>query len=298
MESKFEIDGMIPEAVKPKTILILPDTDSVTILKKIEDAHLTFPLILKPDIGMQGKAVIKVDSLEKLWAAAQCFSVPFLLQEWIDFPQEMGLFFVKIPGQEKGKITGIVQKEFLQVTGNGVLSIEELIELDPRAKLQLSVLKKSLGEKVKEVLAPKEKLMLVPYGNHARGSLFLDYSDRIDEELEKNINAVCNQIPDFHYGRLDIRYKNWEDFRNNKNWCIIELNGAGSEPTHMYDPRHSLFFAWKEIIRHWHLLYLVSVKNKKFGFPALPFQEGKKMFQENRAYIKKLDAVAEKLNHI
>jgi hypothetical protein len=298
MESKFEIDGMIPNSVKPRTILVLPNTDPATISKMLEDAHLSYPLIVKPDIGMQGKAVLKVHSAEKLMAAVPCFTVPFLLQEWIDLPQEMGLFYVRMPGEEKGKITGIVQKEFLQVTGDGRHSVKELIELDPRAKLQLSVLKKSLGEKINEVLPPNENLMLVPYGNHARGSLFLDYSNKIDEELTNNINSVCRQIPDFHYGRLDIRYRNWEDFRKNKNWCIIELNGAGSEPTHMYDPQHSIFFAWKEIIRHWHLLYLVSKKNKKRGFPPLRFQDGKKMFKENQSYVKKLDEIAEKLNHV
>ena len=70
---------------------------------------------------------------------------------------------------------------------------------------------------------------------------------------------------------------------------IIEVNGAGSEPTHMYDPRHSLFFAWREITRHWKILYQVSRENHRRGIPYLPFNEGIEMFKEDRLVSKKLE---------
>jgi hypothetical protein len=40
----------------------------------------------------------------------------------------VGIFYVRYPNEEKGKITGIVSKEFLIVTGNGVATVEELIK--------------------------------------------------------------------------------------------------------------------------------------------------------------------------
>jgi hypothetical protein len=39
----------------------------------------------------------------------------------------VGIFYVRYPNEE-GKITGIVSKEFLIVTGNGVTTVEELIK--------------------------------------------------------------------------------------------------------------------------------------------------------------------------
>ena len=75
----------------------------------------------------------------------------------------------------------------------------------------------------------------------------------------KSFDAILNKIQGFYYGRLDIRYDNFEDLEAGKNFKIIEINGAKSEPTHIYDPKHSLWYAQKEIFRHQKLFYqLVS----------------------------------------
>jgi hypothetical protein len=93
----------------------------------------------------------------------------------------------------------------------------------------------------------------------------------------------------FYFGRLDIRYNTLEDLKKQKNFSIIELNGAGSEPTHIYDPRHSILFAWKEIIRHWIILNRISrINHKTKKLPYMRMSEGLKMFKENKAYIKLL----------
>ena len=104
------------------------------------------------------------------------------------------------------------------------------------------------------ILAAGEKFLMVPYGNHARGAKFVDISHSIDAELTNTIDRICSGVNGFYFGRLDIRYNTWEELKEGKNFSIIELNGAGSEPTHIYDPRHSIFFAWREIIRHWVIL--------------------------------------------
>lgn len=101
------------------------------------------------------------------------------------------------------------------------------------------------------------------------------------------IDIVCSRIDGFYFGRLDIRYANWEDLQRGKNFSIIELNGAGSEPTHIYDPAHSLFFAWREIIRHWNILWNISRQNhhnKKMAY--LDFKQGIRMLYNNKEYVK------------
>ena len=65
------------------------------------------------------------------------------------------------------------------------------------------------------------------------------------------------------------------------------MNGAGSEPTHMYDPKHSIFFAWKEIIRHWNILYRISVLNHKdYKVSYMKFSSGIRMLYENNKHMK------------
>lgn len=291
MESKRDIFDLIPEQYTPNTLLFTPHTPETLVAVTVAKKKFSYPLIIKPDIGMQGKAVIKINSEKELMEAASKFTVDYIIQPFVAFPNEIGIFYVRYPGETKGKITGIVEKEFLAIVGDGVSTIEQLLHLNNRYILQISSLQKSLGEGIFDILKPKETRILVPYGNHARGSLFMDSTFKNNEKIENVIDTVCQSIPGFYYGRLDIRFTDFKELGDNKNWSIIELNGAGSEPTHIYDPRHSIFFAWREIITHWHLLYKVSRLNREKGEKYLTFKEGIKMFTDNTRYIKKISQI-------
>jgi hypothetical protein len=143
----------------------------------------------------------------------------------------------------------------------------------------LKVLKQEYGKKLLDVLPKGEKLNLVPYGNHARGAKFIDGSHWISPKLTKSIDEMCLQIPGFYFGRLDIMYNTWEELERGENFLVVELNGAASEPTHIYDPKHSLLFAWKELARHITYMYEISVENHKKGIPYLAHKEGMKEYR-------------------
>lgn len=288
MESKFGIDQSVPAAFRPSSLRFEPGTSLYDIEAAIVKQQLLYPLVVKPDIGSKGMGVTKVENAEQLVVATRNFPVPFLIQPFIHYPKEIGLFWVKMPGTADGMITGIARKEFLQVTGDGKQTILSLIMANPRYLLQLNALKKILGERIDEIIPAGKTELIVPYGNHARGALFLDDSRLISPQLTSTINRICNQINGFYFGRLDIRYNSWGELEAGKNFSIIELNGAGSEPTHIYDPSHSLFFAWKEIIRHWRLLWLVSMENKKRNdITWMKLSEGIKMIRSYFRYMKK-----------
>ncbi len=292
MESKKEIYDIIPAKWYPKTLFIAKGSNEDNWKVALQEAAFLFPIIGKPDIGMRGLAVQKLNSIEDVSTYAKESKVDFLLQEFVSYENEVGIFYYRYPNQEKGNITGIVGKEFLSVLGDGVSTVEELINLNSRAILQLKTLRKVFRTELKRKLPLHEKFLLVPYGNHSRGAKFIDVSDLIDDQLTQSFDTICQQIPGFYFGRLDIRFKSWEDLRLGKNFSIIELNGAGSEPTHMYDPKHSIFYAWKEITRHLQILYKVSMLNhRNHGAPFLPFDEGWQMFKENKAYVKMIQPV-------
>jgi hypothetical protein len=218
--------------------------------------------------------------------------VDFLVQEYVPYEEEAGIFYVRIPGEAKGRITGIVGKEFLSVTGDGKSTIRRLLQRTPRFLLQMPALTAKYGDGLQEVLAEGVSRTLVPYGNHCRGAKFVDWSDRITEQLTTVIDGICKQIPDFYYGRMDLKFAAWEDLLQGRHFSIIELNGAGSEPTHIYDPRHSLFFAWKEIIRHWRLLHQVSLANaKKRNIPLMTTKDGLKMLRDHTRYLKLIEEI-------
>ena len=289
MESKKEIYDSIPQQFYPHTILIQKNSKATDFESLLTNHSINYPCIAKPDIGLRGSAVKKIHSLAELKNYAQKADFDFLVQNLIPFPNEIGIFYVRFPNQAQGRITGIVSKEFLTIVGNGKDTIEALLNQNPRYALQLKVLKKEYGLKLSEVLPQAQKVNLVPYGNHARGAKFIDGSAWITPQLEKTIDAVCAQIPHFYFGRLDVMFDSIEKLEKGEDFSIVELNGAGSEPTHIYDPKHSLFFAWKELARHITYMYKISAINKKNGFEYLTFRQGAKElklhFEQSRKIV-------------
>ena len=291
LESKKEIYDLIPKEYYPVTLFFKAGSSLTDIQQEIKKNGLNYPLICKPDIGMQGKAVKKIDNSNDLSSYILASNFDLLVQEYIAYENEVGIFYYRFPNQENGVISGIVQKELLAVTGNGTDTIEQLLRQDKRFILQLETLRSTNSDDFNRILKKAERHLLVPYGNHVRGAKFLDASHLIDQTLSASLNQICKQINGFYFGRLDIRYNNWEEFKAGKNFSIIELNGAGSEPTHMYDPKHSIFFAWKEIIRHLNILSHISRMNKKkYEMSYMSISSGLQMFSVNREYIKLLDS--------
>ena len=289
MESKKEIYDIIPAQFIPKTLFFKQDTATAEILKMVSASGIAFPCIAKPDMGGKGRGVEKIYALEAIAGYATKIKMDFLVQEFIPYPEEVGIFYCRMPDEADGFISGIVAKEFLIVKGDGYSTLTQLLEKDSRYHFQLPALQKIYGEGLNVVLEKDEVKNLVPYGNHARGAKFLDVSYWADESFTKTFDTIFKQIPEFYFGRLDIMYSNFEDLKAGKNFSIVELNGAGSEPTHIYDPGHSLFFAWKEIARHFKILCAISIQNHKKGFRYLTVKEGMQMFKENRAVMKNLD---------
>ncbi len=287
-ESKKEIYDLMPLSYYPKTSLIKTPISFEKLLeiKGIQDFQ--YPFIVKPDIGLRGSAVKKIEnenSFFHYWKKAQ---FDFLIQDFIPFPHEIGVFYVRFPSEKNGKLTGIVSKEFLEIEGNGIDTVRDLILKNPRFAIQLQVLEREFGSQILKILPKGEKQKLVPYGNHARGAKFLDRSHWISPKLTNVIDQICLQIDGFYFGRIDLMYDNLSDLEAGKNFSIVEINGAGSEPTHIYDPRHSIFFAWNELARHITMMYQISAQNHQNGIPFLSFREGVREFKLHNEQNKKI----------
>ncbi|WP_339889267.1 D-alanine--D-alanine ligase [uncultured Flavobacterium sp.] len=288
MESKKEIYDLIPQEYYPKTLLFKAKEDIKIVNKRLIETGIKFPLIAKPDIGLRGTAVKKIDNLNELEKYINQANFNFLIQDLIQHENEIGLFYVKLPNSEKGLLTGIVSKEFLILKGNGKNTIRELLKKDPRFELQIPVLEKEFSEIIDTILDENKTINLVPYGNHCRGTKFVDASHEITPKMTESFNEICSKIEGFHFGRMDIMYTNYADLEQGKNFQIVEINGAISEPTHMYDPKHSLLYGWKELTRHFHYMYLISKENNKKGAKYLTFKEGVNEFKSHHKHYDKI----------
>ena len=145
---------------------------------------------------------------------------------------------------------------------------------------------------MQEIIPENEEIILIPFGSHTRGAKFIDVSSEVTGKLEQKIDEICTKVNGFYFGRLDVMYENLELLQEGTSFKIIEINGAKSEPTHMYDPKHSLFFAWKEITKHWKIMAEISRKNHETGFPYLDLKEGFLALKNNLAVEKKLRKIS------
>lgn len=289
MNSKKEIYDLIPQQYYPKTYRIDLNTPFEEVLQAVAHSVIDFPFYVKPDIGLRGMSVKKIYSEEELKHYHGQATYAYLLQNTIPYTNEIGIFYVRYPNEATGKITGIVGKEFLIVTGDGSATIEALLKQDKRYHLQLKTLQNDFGDALQNVLAKEEQLNLVPYGNHCRGTKFIDESAKISPELTKAINKVCNAIDGFYYGRMDVLFDSWEALEKGEGFSIVELNGAISEPTHIYDPRHSIWFAWKTVLQHFYMMSAIARQNKKNGAVNLTANQAAKTFRQHFKHIELLE---------
>ncbi len=290
-ESKKDIHSILPIDLYPPTMHFRYGTSSEKVISELRESGFELPLIGKPDVGGRGRGIRFLYSEKDIVEYARNCTLDYHIQSVIRWPNEVGIFYTRIPGETKGKITGLVKKEFLSITGDGQQTLIELIKNDKRSIMYLTYITQAHAGKLDMVIPCGERYVLSPYGNHARGSLFIDDTHLVDDELNQMMDKLAARIPDFHFGRVDIRYRDWESLKKGLDCTLIEVNGAGSEPTHIYDPRHSLFHAWKVIIQHWITLYKISKANHERGHRYMSFREGINMLRKDREFSKKLNGL-------
>lgn len=273
-ESKKEILDMIPLEWVPRTLMVTPGTSVDAVLDRMRAVAIDFPVIGKPDVGERGFLVEKIKNKDTLDAYLKACPVDVLIQEFVDFPVEVGVLYHRMPGESKGKITSVTLKEFLSVTGDGHSTIEQLIMAYPRALLQLPVLKEKEPELLKEIPAQGKKIELVPIGNHSRGTTFLNGNQHIDGQLIQTFDHISGQIEGVYFGRYDIRCKSITDLKAGKGFKILEINGIKSEPTHIYEPGFSILKAYQILFRQWTTIYRISMENIRYGTPVPTLKEG------------------------
>jgi len=270
-ESKYDTIQLIPQKYKPLSILINRGSNFNDILLKIKENKIKFPLIAKPDIGFRGYLVKKIDSKRELDMYFQKNNLDIIIQEFIDYKNECGLLYYRLPGEMQGKITSITLKKFLTVTGNGQSTLSQLILIDKRAYLYYSILNNIHKEKMLNIPKDGEIIKLTVIGNHSKGTQFINGNHLISKKLEQTFDVINDQIKGWNYGRLDIKYNSFEELTAGENFKILEINGIISEPTHIYDPTNASYFkAIQSIKQHWSIMNIIALKNHEIFHVPYP----------------------------
>jgi len=280
-ESKFDVMCKVPDEVKPKTILINYPATREMILAALNRHGLSFPVIFKPDLGERGWRVEKIQSEHDVDRYLGTIKMPFLVQEFVDLPLEFGVFYRRYPDEPAGKVVSVAGKEMLAVTGDGKKTLRDLIFANDRAVLQWENLQRVYQHRLDEMLPQDKRLELVSIGNHCLGTKFLNSNCLITDRLSDSFDRISKKIEGFYFGRFDLRAASFEDLENGR-VQIVELNGCGAEPAHIYQPGYSLFKALRVLFRHWHDIYEVSRQNHRRGTPYISLAEARRLFKNFR----------------
>jgi hypothetical protein len=290
-ESKWKIFQLVPKEYYPSTVLVDAGEDMDVVLSRMYDAGIRFPVIAKPDRGERGWCVKKIENIAELKEYVAALNVSFLIQAYISYPVEMSVFYYRHPLQKKGIVTSVTLKKLLTVTGDGYSSIDELIRRNNRSFLQYQKLLQQNKIDFTQVPDHGEEVILVPIGNHVLGATFLNYNHIIDTALTETIDTVSQRIDGFYFGRYDLRCASIEDLKMGKNFSILEVNGAGAEPAHIYEPGFSFFKAQLTIARHFKMMYRAARENNKNGVAYMSYKDFKDTQRLEKEYKSKVSLI-------
>ncbi|MDI1233498.1 MAG: hypothetical protein PSX81_04400 [bacterium] len=270
-EKKSEILSLIDKEFLPSSIYIICNSDFSILKSNLLDNKISYPLIAKPDVGERGNDVCKINSESELGLYHNRASFNYIIQEFVNYDFEFGVLFSRLPNSERGEVSSVTLKEFLSVRGDGKSSILQLMQNFTRARFQIERLKLTMGDAINRVPADSENVLLEPIGNHCRGTRFINFNHLITDDLNTTFNKISLPIKGFYYGRFDLKVKSLADFQKGDCIKIMELNGASSEPGHIYDNTFTVFKAYKDLLYHWKRLADISAINMKEGLKPVSF---------------------------
>ncbi len=220
-------------------------------------AQLAFPLIAKPDLGLCGYGVRRIDNLGELRAYLDAFPPheTVVLQQYLPQEGEAGIFYVRDPATDVGRIIGLALRYFPRVTGDGIRSVGELIARDPRASRVAHSPRHESRYDARRIPGRGETVRLSTVGSTRVGGLYRDGAACITPQLLQGVDAIARDMPDFHFGRFDVRFDCLQDLSAGKGFTIMEINGAGSEAIQAWDPETSLIEGFRMIFAKQRLLF-------------------------------------------
>lgn len=276
-ESKFGYFDMAGAAARPwlaRTVLLEPPAAGgvAVALAEAEAAlaasGLAYPVVAKPDIAWRGYGCRLVADRTALrdYLAAFPAGARLLLQEYVPYHGEAGVFYVRRPGAARGEIVSLTFRYYPFVVGDGRATLADLIRGNPRlarkAEMHLAAHRARLGT----VPAAGEVVRLALVGSNRVGGLYVDAGRHITPALVARFDAIAASIPEFHFGRFDLRFASTERFEAGEDFVIVEINGAGAEAIHVWDPDYRLADVYRVLFRQQALMFRIAAANRRRGY--------------------------------
>ncbi len=265
-EDSGDVSETTKDAVKIARFHVISDAasgpDEVRAFMQVH--NLQFPVVLKPDAGERGSGVDIARTDRDVTDYFATRSQSTIVQEFIP-GHEFGIFYYRFPNEHQGRIFSITDKRFPSVIGDGTRTLEDLIMDDDRAVCMANFHLTNHAHSLSDIPEKNETVSIVDIGTHCLGAVFLDGHAFNTAPLRKAMDEVSRGFDGFYFGRYDVRTSDVDAFREGKGFTVLELNGVTSEATHIYDPSHSVFYAYRTLFEQWRIAFEIGKRNMAKG---------------------------------
>ena len=248
-----------------------PAVRTVAVDEFMRRSALTFPVVLKPDVGERGAGVVIARDRATVERTLRDGPGPMIAQAYVP-GVEFGVFYLRRPSAAGGEIFSVTAKHLVSVTGDNRRTLEELILADDRAVCMAEFFIQKHTARLDDIPAAGESVTLSELGTHSRGALFLDGTHLVTPALTSAVEGISRAHDGFYFGRYDVRAASLEAFQRGE-FTVIELNGLTSEATSIYDPKYSVWFGWRVLCRQWRLAFAIGEENRVRGKNPLTVRE-------------------------
>lgn len=240
---------------------------AIDCIEKAKKIAIHLPFACKPNIGCRGVGVKLIETQDQLENVIKTYpkGADLLCQKLASFESEVGIFYVKNPETGTCNIPSMTQKILPRVIGDGTRTLGELISQDPRAGKLKFLYEKRHKKNWDYIPEEGENIRLVFSASHSKGAIFIDARDHITPELTDAISEIMKGLPNFYYGRLDVKFKDLNTLKQGKNLEVVEINGASAESIHIWDKDAKFIDAINALLWQYRTLFKLGAYQRSQG---------------------------------
>ena len=274
-DRKTDIYDLLPEHIVPATTII---TSRVTAQTFIEQKNLQFPLIVKPNVGLKGFKVFKINDVNALNIFFEENDVDereWLLQEYIDYNKEFSVLFYRYPQEQTFGVSSFIEKSYPYVVGDGEKTLKTLIDQYNNPFLLKNDVYKKFSSELETVPKHGTEIILDFIGNYSRGAKFHSKMEFVSDEMTSMLDNLFQKANGLNFFRIDLKSNSVKEFLKGE-FKVLEINGMKSEPLHIYDADSSFMDNSRIIKEHWSIIENITREQKELldGLPT--FRQGLK----------------------
>ncbi|MBK6609397.1 MAG: hypothetical protein IPI59_10025 [Sphingobacteriales bacterium] len=286
-ESKSKILAQLPAHLQPAIVLVKARQNWHLTAQGIAQKGISYPLIAKPDVGCRGLLVQVIQNEAQLQAYLNKYpEMDVIVQAYVLHPIEAGIFCCVQPNSSSTTVvTSVTLKSFMSVTGDGKSNIRQLMANNIHTSMQLSRFETHYPDVLAQIPFDGQTILLEPVGNHCRGTKFINGNYLITPQMHHAFTQIMQTLPGMYYVRFDLRCPSLDDLAAGRNLQILEINGVGAEPAHIYQSGYPYWAAQRDLLYHWKLVYQIARHNHRSkAIPYYTFGELKKYWKTQKRY--------------